>query len=90
MNQLSIFISNVVAYIIQPILGLLFALALFMFGGGVINLILNSAEPKARETGRRMLLWGVVGLFIMVSAVSIIAVVTRSFCGTAFCTVAGG
>jgi len=90
MGALSTFISNIVTFIIQPILGLLFALALFLFGAGVINLLMNSADPKARETGRRMLLWGVVGLFIMVSAVSIIAVVTRSFCGTAFCTVAGG
>jgi hypothetical protein len=90
MNELSIFIGNIVKFIIQPLLALLFALALFMFAGGVGVMILNSGDPKAREKGRRVLLWGIVGIFIMVSAVSILAVITKTFCGTAFCTVSGG
>jgi hypothetical protein len=87
MNELSTFLANIVKFIIQPLLAMLFALAFFFFAIGVGNMILNSGDPKARQTGRRVLLWGVVGLFIMVSAVSILAAVTRSFCGVAFCLV---
>lgn len=86
MAALSHFIANIVTYIIQPILGLLFALALFAFVIGVgIFFDVKGNDPKERERGRRILLWGIAGFFIMVSAVSILAVVTRTFCPTAFC-----
>ena len=87
MNELSSFIANVVKLIIQPLIGLLFALAFFMFAFGVSGIVLGSQDPKARAKSRKVLLWGVVGLFIMVSAVSILAAVTSSFCGVAFCLV---
>jgi len=86
MDALSVFLGNVVKLIIQPLLGLLFALALFMFGGGIIFLSLGgSSDPKKRVQERKVLLWGVIGFFVMVSAVAILSVVTTTFCGTAFC-----
>lgn len=86
MTALSHFIENVVTFIIQPLLALLFALALFYFVFGVgVFFDLKGDDPKERERGRRVLMWGIAGFFIMVSAVAILAVVTRTFCGTAFC-----
>lgn len=85
MINLSQFIGNVVRDIIQPLLALLFALALFYFGGGVVNMIIGSGDPKKLAKGRSVLLWGIIGFFVMVSAVAIISVVTDTFCGTAFC-----
>lgn len=86
MPALSQFIANVVKLIIQPILALLFALALFAFVGGVgVFFDFKGDDPKARDRGRRVLMWGIAGFFIMVSAVAILAIVTRTFCPTAFC-----
>jgi len=87
MDTLSHFIANIVAQIIQPLLGLLFALALFFFGGGLILFFVNGGDPKVRQKTRSILLWGVIGFFIMVSAVAILSVVTNTFCGTPFCKV---
>jgi hypothetical protein len=86
MATLSSFLSQVVKLIIEPLILLLFALALFAFVGGVgVFFDLKGDDPKERERGRRVLLWGIAGFFIMVSAVSILAVVTKTFCGTALC-----
>ncbi len=86
MEALSSFIAKVVSLIIQPLIALLFALALFFFAAGILFFFnIRGTDPKEREHGRRMLIWAVIGLFIMVSAVSILAAVTKTFCGTAFC-----
>jgi len=86
MNALSQFIANIVTYIIQPLIGLLFAAALFMLGWGIVVFFdVRGAEPKERARGRTVLLWGIIGFFIMVSGISIIAAATKTFCGTTFC-----
>ena len=80
------FIGKIVALIIQPLIGLLFAAALFMFGWGILVFFdTRGADPKERARGKGVLMWGIIGFFIMVSGMSIIAAVTKTFCGTAFC-----
>ncbi len=85
MASLEQFITNIVSYIINPLIGLLFAAALvFLLWGGAVFMF-KADDPKARETGRNHLLYGVLGMFIMVFVVSILAAVTSTFCGSAFC-----
>lgn len=85
-NAVSTFIGNVTSDIIQPIIFLLFALALFLFVNGLILFFdLRGSDPKERERGRRLLMWGIVGFFIMTFGLSIISAITKTFCGTAFC-----
>lgn len=91
MNALSQFIANIVQYIIQPLIVLLFALALFLFVNGIILFFdVRGSDPKERERGRRLLIWGVVGFFIMTFGMAIIAVVTNTFCGSVFCKTVPG
>ena len=90
MTALSQFIANIVQYIIQPIIVLLFALAVFMFVNGVILFFdIRGADPKERDRGKKLLMWGVVGFFIMTFGMSIIAAITNTFCGSVFCTTVG-
>ena len=90
MTELSQFISNIVTYIVQPIIVLLFALALFLFvNGATLFFDIRGADPKERDRGRRLLMWGVAGFFIMTFGMSIIAAVTTTFCGSAFCRTVG-
>ncbi|OGG43483.1 hypothetical protein A2841_02570 [Candidatus Kaiserbacteria bacterium RIFCSPHIGHO2_01_FULL_48_10] len=79
MRTLQIFIGNLNDFIIQPLILLLFALALFFFGNGIAMFIFKADDPKGRETGKRHLMWGVIGIFIMVSVYSILSVVTATF-----------
>jgi hypothetical protein len=86
MTTLSHFIANIVTYIIQPIIVLLFAAALFLFvNGATLFFDVRGSDPKERDRGKKLLLWGVAGFFIMTFGMSIIAAVTNTFCGTPFC-----
>ena len=85
MEALEAFMGRVITFVINPILGLLFALALYFFVMGIANYILKSDDPKERAKGTQHLLWGVIGFFIMVSVTAILATLTNTFCGTPFC-----
>lgn len=91
MDELKLFIAHIVQYIIQPIIVLLFALALFLFvNGAILFFDVRGADPKERERGKQLLLWGVIGFFVMTFGMSIIAAVTMTFCGSAFCKTTSG
>ncbi len=79
MDALSSFINNVVRLIITPIIGLLFALALYYFVFGLVTYIAKSDQPEMRSKGTRMLFWGVLGFFIMVGVVGILSAAVGTF-----------
>lgn len=79
MDTLSQFIDNVVRVIITPILGLLFALALFYFIWGLFLFIAKADVPEERAKGTRHMIWSLIGFFIMVSVIGILSVVTGTF-----------
>jgi cobalamin biosynthesis protein CobD/CbiB len=85
MEALEAFMGRVITFVINPIIGLFFALALYFFVIGVATYILKSDDPKERAKGTQHLLWGVIGMFIMVSVTAILATLTNSICGTPFC-----
>ena len=53
--------------IIQPLIALSFGVALLVFLWGVVKYIKNSGDEKTREEAKYYMLYGVVGLFVMVS-----------------------
>lgn len=73
------FLNNLVALIIQPLVNLLFALAVVYFLFGASKFILNAADSKGREDGKQALIWGLVGLFIMSAVWGILGVLTKTF-----------
>ncbi|MFQ5540873.1 MAG: hypothetical protein ACE5F4_01350 [Candidatus Paceibacteria bacterium] len=79
MEQLSLFIGNFVRLIINPLIGLLFALALAYFVWGGAQFILNAGSEEGRKKGKQALLWGLIGLFVMASVFGILRVVTATF-----------
>lgn len=78
-DLLTRFINNIIDKILQPIIWLLFALALYYFVLGISMFMLKADDPKARAKGRDQMIWGVIGIFIMVSVGSILYVVTNTF-----------
>ena len=65
------FIVKISIAIINPLLYALFTLAFLLFVWGVFIYFINP-DSKEREKGAQHILWGVVGMFIMISAFGII------------------
>jgi hypothetical protein len=65
------YLNSAVTNIVYPIIGFLFALALVYFLWGVVKFIWNWGNPADREAGQKHMLWGVIGMAIMLSAFGI-------------------
>jgi hypothetical protein len=53
--------------IIQTLTKIAAALALLAFFWGLVKFISRAGDEKAIEEGRRLMIWGIVALFVMVS-----------------------
>ncbi len=68
-------LTNIQNNILTPIIYLLFALAILYFMWGVMIFIRNADSPEKREEGFQHMIWGLVGLFIMLSVKGIIGII---------------
>jgi len=64
--------------IVNPIIILLFSIALVVFIWGVVLYIKDADNTEAREKGAKHIFWGIVGMAIMVMAFSIIKIVANT------------
>jgi hypothetical protein len=64
--------------VVNPIITLLFAAAVFYFAFGVFTYIRESGDPDGRAQGGRHILWSTVGIFIMISVWGIIALIRNT------------
>lgn len=65
--------------ILNPIITLLFALALVMFLWGVFQYVVMQDSDAMHEQGRNHMFWGLIGMFIMFSVFAIIRIVLGTF-----------
>jgi uncharacterized membrane protein YidH (DUF202 family) len=72
------FITKLAQEIINPIILLLVGFALIVFLWGVVEYIRGADSSGARETGREHMIWGIIGLFIMVAAYTILKILTKT------------
>ena len=77
--MLDSFLGRVSQYILNPAIGLIFALAFVYFMWGVFTMIKNADNETERATGRQNMIWGIVGMFIMVAVYGIIGVIIGTF-----------
>ncbi len=71
-NSADPLIGRILEYVVNPIIGFLFAVAVLYFLWGVFKFIMNSEESTARSEGQQHMIWGIVGIVIMVSAYGLI------------------
>ncbi len=77
--------NNLVSAIIDPLMVLLVGAALLVFAWGIVEFIWGlSSGSENKEKGKQHMLWGVLGLTIMVGAYAIIQLVLRTFGVTTF------
>jgi len=72
-------IFNIEQHIINPLIGIFFAVALAIFLWGVARFIFQADDETAREQGKKHIIWGLVGMFIMVSVFAIIQLIVGTF-----------
>ncbi len=58
------------------------SLTLLVFFWGLAKFIKNAADSKSHETGRQLMFWGVIGLFVMVSVWGLVQMVYSDFFGS--------
>ena len=63
------------AAIINPLIILMFAVATVVFVWGIVQFLARSGSDEARDIGKKHMVWGLVGMIIMVSVYGIIAFV---------------
>ncbi|MBI5138604.1 MAG: hypothetical protein HZA95_02275 [Candidatus Vogelbacteria bacterium] len=68
-------LRSVLDNIVNPIIGLLIAIAFVWFLWGVVEFVKGSDNANKVEGAKNKMLWGIVGLFIMVSAIGIVRVI---------------
>lgn len=56
-----------VAGLINQLVPILIALALVFFLWGVVTFILAAGDEDARSAGKQKMIWGILGLFVIVS-----------------------
>lgn len=71
-------LQNILTNIVHPIIYLIMASALIYFLWGVVVFIQNADNADKREDGYKHMIWGIVGLFIMLSASGIINIIAST------------
>ncbi|MBI5139711.1 hypothetical protein HZA26_03840 [Candidatus Nomurabacteria bacterium] len=69
------FIMSVNANIINPLIVFLFSLALAFFLFGVLKFLTNQENEEKRTQGKQHMLWGVIGITIMMGVFTIMNII---------------
>lgn len=65
-------LDKIYTYILNPIILLIFAVAVTVFFYGLFRFIRAGENPQEREIGKQNMLWGIIGMTIMVSTFGIL------------------
>jgi uncharacterized membrane protein YcgQ (UPF0703/DUF1980 family) len=69
-------ISNIKAYILNPIIGFMFAVAVVMFIYGIVEYIWSADNEDKIAVGKMHMIWGIVGMFVMIGVYGILNVLS--------------
>jgi hypothetical protein len=73
------FVNKVNDVIINPILALIFAAALVVFIWGVVEFLSGqNGVGEGAANGKRHMLWGIIGMFIMVAAYAVLKIIANT------------
>lgn len=73
------FITKLTTVIVNPVIQILFALATLIFLWGVVVFIKNAESPEKRREGSQKIMYGLIGMFIMVSAFALVNILHNTF-----------
>ena len=70
-------LSNVSA-VVNFLIPLLLSVAVLMFFWGLVKYIANASDEAAKESGKTLMIWGMIAIFVMVAFWGIIGYVQQS------------
>jgi phosphatidylglycerophosphatase A len=76
MEKAKSLLTKVEHAIIDPLILLAFLVALIVFFWGIIKFINGLENPTQKEEGKRNMIWGLVGMTIMISAYGILNLIS--------------
>lgn len=71
-------LNNIISYVVNPIIYLLVGVAVIYFLYGVFNFVRNAEDPAKRVEGASHILWGIVGIAIMLLVFTFIHVIQNT------------
>jgi hypothetical protein len=71
-------LEKAVVAIVNPIIQVAFAVALVIFIYGVFEFVRGADRPDVRTKGQQHIMYGLVGLFIMISVFTIIQILLNT------------
>ena len=75
-NEAAKLISNIKVYILNPIIGFMFAVAVVMFIYGIVEYIWSADNEDKVAVGKKHMIWGIVGMFIMIGVYGILNILS--------------
>lgn len=75
-------IAKIAEHILNPVIGLMFGIAVIFFIYGVIEFITKADSDEGRRTGRNHIIWGILGMFIMLASFGLIEIIINFWKGT--------
>jgi len=72
-------LTKIVTLIIDPAVLLIFSVGFLLFVWGLVEFIYDPADSGKRENGKRHMIWGIIGMFIMISTAGIISIIDDTF-----------
>ena len=74
-NAFNNLLNKILDNVVSPVIYLIIALAVVYFVWGVLVFIQNADNPEKRADGYKHMIWGIIGLFIILSAKGIINII---------------
>lgn len=79
MPPINALLNRINEFVLNPFIILLFVVALIVFFWGLVEFIYKAGSEDGREVGKRNMMWGIIGMFIMVGVYGIINIILATF-----------
>lgn len=79
MNSGEALLNKIVTLIIDPLILVIFAAGFFFFMWGLVEFLWSMKGGEVQTDGKNHMIWGIVGMLIMVSVYGIIALISNTF-----------
>jgi hypothetical protein len=73
------FVKNADRLIVNPLIILLFGLALVYFLWGLVEFLSNQENEEKKTAGKQHMLWGIIGITIMLGVWTILNIIINTF-----------
>src|SRR5579864_3665197 len=79
MQAVGSLMNKFVAYIIDPAILVIFTLGFFLFVWGLVQFLWNLNEGGDNKDGKRHMVYGIIGMLIMISVYGILDLIDNTF-----------